>query len=124
MLAAAREVWYVEVSTSPVPGGKFLMTALKLVGLAFAVVLWLSFALPAKAQEHGFLNRTYKDASGKEFKYVLFVPYDYKGDKPYPLILFLHGYGEREGGKRPPVEVGLGSAIKRIGSKNFTFFVL
>ena len=42
----------------------------------------------------GFLDRTFTDADGKEAKYVLFVPHDYKGDKPYPLILFLHGSGE------------------------------
>src|SRR5438552_15264902 len=90
--------------------GEFLMTALKIVGLAFAAVLWLSFALGAQAKDNGFLDRTYKDAEGKASKYVLFVPHDYNGDKPFPLILFLHGAGEREGGKRAPVEVGLGPA--------------
>src|SRR5262249_21781406 len=78
----------------------------------------------AKAQEHGFLNRVYKDAEGKEAKYVLFVPHNYKGDQPYPLILFLHGAGEREGGQKAPVEVGIGPAIKKLGVEKFQFFVL
>ncbi len=55
------------------------MTALKIVGLAFAAVLWLAFARPAKAKEHGFVDRTYKDAENKETKYVLFVPHDFQG---------------------------------------------
>jgi predicted peptidase len=101
-----------------------MMTALKIVGLACAAVLWLAFARPAKADQGGFLKRTHKDPDGKEANYVLFVPHDYKGDKAYPLILFLHGAGEREGGSKAPVEVGIGPAIKKLGEKGFGFFVL
>jgi predicted peptidase len=122
MLAAARSVCYVEVFISTLEG--ILMTALRILGLALTAVLWLAFAWPARAKEHGFLDRVYKDAEGKEAKYVLFVPQGYNPDKPYPLILFLHGAGEREGGKRAPVEVGIGPAIKKIGEDQFQFFVL
>ncbi|HKI31799.1 MAG TPA: alpha/beta hydrolase-fold protein [Gemmataceae bacterium] len=62
----------------------------------------------------GFLNRVHKGADGKAAKYVVFVPKDYdaEGDKTYPVIVFLHGKGECVGGK-PPVEVGIGPAIKK-----------
>lgn len=100
------------------------MTVFKIAALALAFVLPLAFALDAKAKEHGFLDRVYKDAEGKEAKYVLFVPPNYKGDKPYPLILFLHGAGEREGGKKAPVEVGIGPAITKLGEDQFQFFVV
>src|SRR5438445_10470742 len=100
------------------------MTVLKIVGLALAAVVWLGFARSGKAAEHGSLDPIYKDAEGNEAKYVLFVPHDYKDDKPYPLILFLHGAGEREGGKKAPVEVGIGPAIKKLGEEHFQFFVL
>jgi predicted peptidase len=63
--------------------------------------------------KRGFLDRVHKDAEGSDAKYVLFVPHDYKGDKDYPLILFLHGAGETKGGKKQPVEVGIGTAIKK-----------
>jgi predicted peptidase len=82
-----------------------------------------STALAAEPKQ-GFTEQVYKDASGTEHKYVLFVPHDYKGDKAYPLILFLHGAGETEGGKRMPVEVGIGPAIKKLGEMEFPFFVL
>ncbi len=72
---------------------------------------------------HGFVDRVHKDSSGTEHKYVLFVPHD-KGDKEYPLILFLHGAGERAGGTKAPVDVGIGTAIKKLGEKEFDFFVL
>jgi len=70
----------------------------------------------------GFVNRTFKDKDG-EAKYVLFVPHGYKDDAEFPLILFLHGAGEREGGSKQPVEVGIGPAVKK-EEKSFPFFVL
>src|SRR5438132_424677 len=33
----------------------------------------------ADSDQHGFLNRVHQDAGGKESKYVVFVPHDYKG---------------------------------------------
>jgi predicted peptidase len=103
------------------------MFAVRLLALAGSVALLLSVLLPfarsADEAKTGFLTRVHKDADGKESKYVLFVPHDYKGDKPYPIILFLHGAGERAGGKKQPVEVGIGSAIKK-HEKDFPFLVV
>jgi predicted peptidase len=73
--------------------------------------------------EHGFQHRVYKDADGTESKYVVFVPQDYKGDKEYPVILFLHGAGETLGGSKQPVAVGIGPAIKK-REKTFPFIVV
>jgi predicted peptidase len=101
------------------------MTAGKLVALAAGSLLVLGSAVADdKADKHGFVDRTFKGNDGKEAKYVLFVPQSYKGDKDYPIILFLHGAGEREGGKKGPVEVGIGPAIKKYGEKDFPFFVV
>jgi len=97
---------------------------LALVGFAALVLGVLpSLSRAADDAKTGFLRRVHKDADGKEAKYVLFVPHDYKGDKPYPVILFLHGAGERTGGTKEPVEVGIGSAIKK-REKSFPFLVV
>ncbi len=77
----------------------------------------------ADANKVGFLECVHKDAGGAEAKYVLFVPHDYKGDREYPLILFLHGSGETRGGKKQPVEVGLGPVVKK-RAKDFPFLVV
>jgi predicted peptidase len=91
------------------------MTGWKLVALSLAGLCGLG-VLPARAADadkQGFVDRVYKDAEGKEYKYVVFVPHDYKGDKPYPVILFLHGAGETGNDGEKQVRVGLGKAIKK-----------
>jgi predicted peptidase len=103
------------------------MTLCKCLLLAIGCVLIVNLARSRgdeNKKEHGFVERVYKDEGGKEFKYVLFVPYAYQGDKAYPIILFLHGAGEREGGSKGPADVGIGPAIKKTGAKDFPFFVV
>jgi predicted peptidase len=75
----------------------------------------LVLILPAAAadQKTGFLTRTFTNDDGTTSEYVVFVPHDYDGTKAYPVILFLHGAGETKGGKKMPVEVGIGPAIKK-----------
>lgn len=46
-------------------------------------------------QERGLLYRSFVDSRGVERNYALYVPEGYRDDRPHPLILFLHGYGER-----------------------------
>jgi predicted peptidase len=91
------------------------MTALKLTALMLAGICWLGLARAraADTDERGFLDRVYKDSDGKEAKYVLFVPHDYKGDEAYPVILFLHGAGETGNDGKKQASEGLGKAIKK-----------
>lgn len=51
--------------------------------------------LGGRTKGRGFLQRTHRGPDGTVYNYTVFVPYDYRGDRPYPLILFLHGSGER-----------------------------
>ncbi|MEK6238445.1 MAG: hypothetical protein N2C14_27320, partial [Planctomycetales bacterium] len=39
-------------------------------------------------------KQTHKNDAGDAMPYRLFVPKDYDAKKKYPVILFLHGYGE------------------------------
>ena len=95
----------------------------------FACVgLLLSLVPPASPQagdaKTGFLPRVHKGVDG-DSKYVLFVPHGYTGAKEYPLILFLHGAGERGDDGETPVKQGIGNAIKfKEGAKKFPFFVI
>ncbi len=83
-------------------------------------------ALSAQAADTGFLDKTFKDSTGTEHKYVLFVPHDYKKGQTRPTILFLHGAGEtktKDGKGKMPVEVGIGPAIKK-REKTFPFITI
>lgn len=80
----------------------------------FLSILALSFGVfpaDAGAGKTGFLNRIHKGKDG-EVKYIVFVPKDYKGDKEYPVILFLHGAGESGTDGKKQAAVGLGKAIR------------
>jgi predicted esterase len=58
----------------------------------------------------GFHVRTVKTDQGDR-KYTVYVPEGYDGSKAYPVVLFLHGAGERGEDGIVPAQVGLGPAI-------------
>jgi predicted esterase len=58
----------------------------------------------------GFHLRTVKTDEGDR-KYSLYVPEGYDGTRVFPVILFLHGSGERGQDGITPAQVGIGPAI-------------
>jgi hypothetical protein len=64
---------------------------------------------------HGLMYRTFVDSRSTRMDYAIFVPEGYRGDRPYPLILFLHGFGDRgtqDRTDRRYTEVGLPFTLK------------
>jgi predicted peptidase len=65
----------------------------------------------ADSIQRGFQNRSYTDAGGKEHPFIVFVPMKYQpGSKP-PVMLFLHGSGERGYNNLDQMMAGIGPAI-------------
>jgi predicted peptidase len=95
--------------------------------LSLALVAGMALAASSSRAEDkpktGFVDKTFKNADGTESPYVVFVPFSYDGQKEFPTILFLHGSGETKGGSKKPVEVGLGTAIKK-RERDFPFIVV
>ncbi|OAI50074.1 hypothetical protein AYO44_18075 [Planctomycetaceae bacterium SCGC AG-212-F19] len=89
---------------------------------AVMLVFVLTIAYAADNDKTGFLDRVYKDGD-KDSKYVVFIPLDYKGDKEYPLILFLHGAGESGIDGKKQAAVGLAPAIRK-REKTFPFIAV
>ena len=58
----------------------------------------------------GFHTRTLK-AGGEGRKYTVYIPTGYDGKKAFPVVLFLHGSGERGKDGLQATQVGLGPAI-------------
>lgn len=60
----------------------------------------------------GFINKTLGDSAVMK-RYVVYVPGEYTADQAWPMIVFLHGAGERGKDGLIQTEVGLGTAIRR-----------
>jgi predicted peptidase len=90
--------------------------ARKKMFLAFVFTAMLA-AAPARAakKETGFLDRTVSIA-GADYKYQVFVPADWTPKKKWPIILFLHGAGERGDDGLFQTQVGVATAIR--GDRN------
>ena len=77
-----------------------------------------SLVVPIRAQAPptGFLDRTVQMA-GVVHRYQVYVPATYDPAARWPVMLFLHGAGERGTDGLLQTEVGLGSAIRRFPSR-------
>ncbi len=101
-------------------------------GLALAAVLAMSILLPGVSGagvpippvlvERLFPARTLS-LDGVEHRYRVFVPFGERPADGWPVILFLHGSGERGDDGLKPVLVGLGPAIASAPS-DFRFAVV
>jgi poly(3-hydroxybutyrate) depolymerase len=76
----------------------------------------------AAAARAGFQLREFKDDAGSH-KYSLFIPAGYTPARKWPVILFLHGAGERGTDGILPTGVGLGPLVK-VREANFPFLVV
>jgi len=79
-----------------------------------------------KAQKkHGFLHRVHLDSSSSERKYMIFVPYsyEYEGSGTFPVLLLLHGWGDKGEDGSHHVGVGLGPAVSA-QQKTFPFITV
>ena len=95
-------------------------------GIAFLALV--AIATPTTAQQQqpqqrvGFQPRVLEDETGSH-KYTVFIPSGYTPTKKWPVILFLHGAGERGNDGILPTGFGIGPLIKARES-NFPFLVV
>ena len=82
---------------------------------ALRTFLFLCLLLPssayAKKYETGFIDRTIT-IQAVNFKYQVFVPEDWTPHQKWPVILALHGAGERGDDGLLQTDVGIGTAIR------------
>ncbi|HEX6985072.1 MAG TPA: prolyl oligopeptidase family serine peptidase, partial [Planctomycetaceae bacterium] len=90
--------------------------ARRLLGAALAALLAFAPAAAeaAEAVETGFVRKVFRDEAG-EHGYVVYVPGGYTPDRAWPVMLFLHGAGERGDDGVRQSQVGLGAMIRRWG---------
>jgi len=64
----------------------------------------------------GFLERTVK-AGGKDYKYRVWLPPHYTKLHRWPIVLYLHGSGERGDDDARQLAIGLPPALERYGAR-------
>ncbi len=82
-----------------------------LLACALALFALSSCCTMSVHQETGFLNRRVR-VGGTEFPYSVYVPRDFDRGRSWPVILFLHGSGERGSDGLRPTQIGVGGAIR------------
>ena len=79
--------------------------------IASLLIFSLSAARSAARTQTGFLDRTIS-VKGTAYKYQVFVPEDWSSKQKWPIILFLHGAGERGSDGLLQTDVGLPHAVR------------
>lgn len=89
--------------------------------VVFFVVLMPFFAF---GQITAFEAKTFQDSAGNELKYRILKPVDYDSTKSYPLVLFLHGAGERGNDNYSQLTWGLSHFAAPKFRKEYPAFVI
>ena len=69
-----------------------------------------------RASETGFLDRTVT-VNQVIYRYQVYVPNNWTKNEKWPMVLFLHGAGERGDDGLVQTEVGVGTAIRRYSAR-------
>jgi lysophospholipase L1-like esterase/dienelactone hydrolase len=91
--------------------------------LLFGIALAFITAAPVRAAEE-YEARTYTDAAGHTLGYRLLMPRNYDRATRYPLVLLLHGAGERGDDNAAQLKYGTGLFLKPQVREKFPCFVL
>jgi predicted peptidase len=88
--------------------------------IALSCFLLLLLTLPiyshpdkGRRPETGFLNREIQ-VDNESYRYQIYLPQDWDPAQKWPVILFLHGAGERGDDGLIQTDVGIGRAIRRL----------
>lgn len=90
--------------------------------ICFSAITVFTSVANAQSATGKFVDQTFHDDQG-DHKYVVFVPANYRADKPSPAILFLHGAGERGNDNRLQLTIGLAPFIQA-RAKTFPFIAI
>jgi predicted peptidase len=84
--------------------------------LLFVLTLVLASPTLAKKPDTGFLDRTLS-LQNSTYKYQVFLPENWSPKLKWPIILFLHGAGERGSDGLIQTQVGIGTAVRKDRSR-------
>jgi predicted peptidase len=86
-----------------------------------SIMMLATISASARVQT-GFLDRTV-NVSGTSYRYQVYVPADFRSKRSWPVILFLHGAGERGSDGLLQTDVGIAHAIRQ-NEARFPFVIV
>jgi predicted peptidase len=94
--------------------------------LRFASFLGMMLTMNAMAADPKdvFEARVYTDANGGKLPYRILKPVDYDANKKYPLVIFLHGAGERGTDNLVQLKHGMADFANDENRKKYPAFVI
>lgn len=90
-----------------------------LAGLAFA-----GLARGATEAEQAFQSRVFRNVEGQTLPYRILFPEGFRRDQRYPLVLFLHGAGERGDDNNAQLVHGMNTFAKAENRAKYPCFVV
>jgi predicted peptidase len=97
-------------------GGPTMWRIMFVLALSLTALSLASGRVRAQPRETGFLDRTVR-VDGREHRFQVYVPRGYRPRARTPVILALHGGGERGVDGLIQTEVGLGGALRRYADR-------
>ena len=91
--------------------------------LPWLLALLIALSTPSRAAVE-FEARTHSAADGASIPYRLLIPKGYDAQKKYPLVLFLHGAGERGTDNSAQLKHGAGAFASDAAQEKFPCFVM
>lgn len=92
-------------------------------GLLVTIIITL-FSVSAGEKTSEYLKKEFKGKSGDILPYRILYPENYNPDQQYPLLLFLHGAGERGSDNEKQLLHGSAMFLEPINRRNFPAFVV
>jgi gluconolactonase len=92
--------------------------------LRIFAALWLAVSAAQAATEAAFEARVFTNADGGTLPYRLLVPENYSPAKKYPMVLFLHGSGERGSNNSAQLVHGTSLYLEPANRAAFPCFVI
>lgn len=76
-----------------------------------ALLALLTLTCASVPQQTGFLDRSVT-VNGHAYPYIVYVPRNYDASRAWPVILFLHGSGERGNDGTRAMQIGVAAAVR------------
>jgi predicted peptidase len=101
-----------------------MMSGTKHLSALWIIVIISLFSVTAGEKSSEYLKKEFQGESGEILPYRILYPQNYNPDQKYPLLLFLHGAGERGNDNEKQLVHGSAMFLDPLNRRNYPAFVV